>query len=74
MNNYKYKIEGLDCAACACELESELNKIDLIKNVSISYMMQRLTFDCNESNLNDALKLIKKTIRREEPDVNIEEL
>ncbi len=74
MNNYKYKIEGLDCAACAGELESELNKIDLIKNVSISYMMQRLTFDCNESNLNDALKLIKKTIRREEPDVNIEEL
>lgn len=74
MNNYKYKIEGLDCAACAGELESELNKIDLIKNVSISFMMQRLTFDCNESDLENALKLIKKTIRHEEPDVSIEEL
>ena len=74
MNNYKYKIEGLDCVACARELESELNKIDLIKNVTISFMTERLTFDCNESDLNDALKLIKKIIRREEPDVSIKEL
>ena len=74
MNNYKYKIEGLDCVACAGELESELNKIDLIKNVTISFMTERLTFDCNESDLNDALKLIKKIIRREEPDISIKEL
>ena len=50
------------------------NKIDLIKNVTISFMTERLTFDCNESDLNDALKLIKKIIRREEPDVSIKEL
>lgn len=74
MNNYKYKIEGLNYVACAGELESELNKIDLIKNVTISFMTERLTFDCNESDLNDALKLIKKIIRREEPDVSIKEL
>lgn len=49
-------------------------KIDLIKNVTISFMTERLTFDCNESDLNDALKLIKKVIRREEPDVSIKEL
>ena len=28
MNNYKYKIEGLDCVACAGELESELNGLN----------------------------------------------
>ena len=66
--------EGLARVACAGELESELNKIDLIKNVTISFMTERLTFDCNESDLNDALKLIKKIIRREEPDVSIKEL
>ena len=37
-------------------------------------MMERLTFSCNEDNLNNALKQIKKTIRREEPDVSIEEV
>lgn len=74
MKDYKYKIEGLDCANCANELEESLRKIDLIENVSISFMMERLTFSCNEDNLNNALKQIKKTIKREEPDVTIEEV
>ena len=74
MKDYKYKIEGLDCANCANELEESLRKIDLIENVSISFMMERLTFSCSEDNLNNALKQIKKTIKREEPDVSIEEV
>ena len=52
MKDYKFKIEGLDCAVCANELEESLRKIDLIENVSISFMMERLTFSCNEDNLN----------------------
>ena len=74
MKDYKYKIEGLDCANCANELEESLRKIDLIENVSISFMMERLTFSCNEDNLKNAIKQIKKTIRKEEPDVTIEEV
>ena len=74
MKDYKYKIEGLDCANCANLLEESLRKVDLIENVSISFMMERLTFSCNEDNINDALKQIKKVIRREEPDVSIEEV
>ena len=74
MKDYKYKIEGLDCANCANLLEESLRKIDLIENVSISFMMERLTFSCSEDNLNNALKQIKKVIRREEPDVSIEEV
>ena len=74
MKDYKYKIEGLDCANCANLLEESLRKIDLIENVSISFMMERLSFSCSEDNLNNALKQIKKVIRREEPDVSIEEV
>ena len=74
MKDYKYKIVGLDCANCANELEESLRKIDLIENVSISFMTERLSFSCSEDNLNNALKQIKKVIRREEPDVSIEEV
>ena len=74
MKDYKYKIEGLDCANCANLLEESLRKIDLIENVSISFMMERFSFSCSEDNLNNALKQIKKVIRREEPDVSIEEV
>ena len=51
MKSYKFKIEELDCAACANELESTLSKIDLISEVSISFMTKRFTFKCEESNL-----------------------
>ena len=49
MKDYKYKIEGLDCANCANLLEESLRKIDLIENVSISFMMERLSFSCSEN-------------------------
>lgn len=74
MKNYKFKIEGLDCANCANELESELRELDLISNISISFMTEKLSFDCEENNIDEALKEIKKVIKREEPDVSIEEM
>ena len=37
-------------------------------------MMQRLTFECNEEIVKEKLKEIKKIIKKEEPDVEIEEI
>lgn len=74
MKNYKFKIEGLDCANCASILESEISKIEHINNVSISFMSQRLSFDCEEKNYDEVVKLIKKVIKKEEPNVTIGEL
>jgi len=50
MKKYKFKIQNLDCANCANELEHALQKIELLENVSISFMMQRLTLECYEEN------------------------
>ncbi len=74
MKKYKFKIEGLDCANCANELESALQKIEQIENVSISFIMQKLSFECQEENKETALKEIRKVIKKEEPDVTIEEV
>jgi len=74
MKKYKFKIEGLDCANCANELESALQKIEQIENVSISFIMQKLSFECQEENKETALKEIRKVIKKEEPDVVIEEV
>lgn len=68
------KLEGLDCANCAAELENRISKVDGVENVSVSFMMQRLTFECNEEIVKEKLKEIKKIIKKEEPDVNIEEI
>ncbi|MCI8347051.1 MAG: cation transporter [Bacilli bacterium] len=72
MKTYKFKINNLDCANCANELESVLQKIDIIENVRINFLTQRLTFECLEENEMTALKHIKKIIKKAEPDVTIE--
>ena len=48
MSKYKFKIKGLDCASCANELENALQKIDIIENVSISFMTEKLVFECTD--------------------------
>lgn len=73
MKNYKFKIENLDCANCANELEMKLSNIDNISNVSISFMSEHLTFTCEEDKYEEVLKEIKKVIKKNEPDVEIEE-
>lgn len=74
MKTYKFKIRNLDCANCADELEKYLQKIDIIENASISFMMQKLIFECVEENKEQALEKIRKVIKKEEPDVQLEEV
>lgn len=74
MKKYKFKIQNLDCANCANELESKLQKIVGIENVSISFMMQKLSFECEEESIMNKLEEIKKVIKKEEPDVTIKEV
>lgn len=70
----KFKIKGLDCANCAAELERALNKVDGVKNATISFMAERLELEYDEENKEEILKNAKKVIKREEPDVTIEEI
>ena len=74
MKKYKLKIRGLDCANCANELESALNKIGCIQNVVISFMTEKLTIECLEEDKEQAIEQIKKVIKKQEPDVTIEEV
>ena len=49
-------IEGLDCAACAAELEEELGKIDGIISASVSFVMQKIALEYeNEAALKKAV-------------------
>ena len=41
---YKYKIENLDCANCAKEIENHLNKDPNLKNVSCNFSKSTLTY------------------------------
>ncbi len=67
-----FKIEGLDCANCAIELERKIGKIEGVKEVNINFMMQRMTLEYDENNKEKIIKKVKKAIKKEEPDVEVE--
>lgn len=72
--NMKFKIKGLDCANCAAELERAIQKVEGVASASISFMSERIDLEIDENNKEEILKKIKKVIKREEPDVALEEL
>ncbi len=72
MKNYKCNLRGLDCANCAAQLENAIQKIDGVENASVSFMTGRLMFDCKEEQEKEIIKKIKKAIRKEEPDIEVE--
>ncbi len=73
MKCYRFKIEGLDCPNCANSLEETLQKVDCISNVSVNFIMQKLSFECEEENISKAMEKVKKVVKKEEPDVTLEE-
>ena len=71
----KFKIKGLDCANCAAELERKINKLEEIESASLSFMTERLVIEINDNlNKEDILNNLKRIIKKEEPDVTIEEV
>lgn len=73
MKKYKFKIKGLDCANCANELEEAIKHIEGIENATISFMTEKLIIECLEENKENIVEKMKKVIKKEEPDVTIEE-
>ncbi len=65
-----YNLENLDCANCAAKIENAIKNIKGVKNASVSFMTQKLSFE-TEENCDDILAEIKKIINKIEPDCEI---
>jgi len=71
---YNFKIKGLDCANCAAELERAIQKVDGIENAIINFMAEKMILEFDENNKEDIMKKVRKVIKKEEPDVTINEI
>ena len=40
-----YRLENLDCAACAAKMEAAISKLDGVESVSVNFIMQKLTLE-----------------------------
>ncbi len=70
----KFKIKGLDCANCAAELERAIQKLDGVESANISFMAQKMELEYDETRKEEIIQNVKKVIKKEEPDVTIEEV
>ena len=67
-----YRLRDLDCANCAAKMENAINKLPQVESAVVSFLTQKMTGTYAEGvDEEEALKQIKKCIRKVEPDCEV---
>ena len=69
-----YLLEGLCCANCAAKIERGVSDIDGVTEASVNFLTTKLTFEADDSRLDEIVKKATKIVKKVEPDVEIKEL
>ena len=48
-----YKLDGIDCAACALRIEDGVNKLDGVESSSMNFMLMKFFVNFNEEIVTD---------------------
>lgn len=59
-----FKLEELDCANCAAKMENQIQKLEGVINVSISFMSQKLTLEAVDEKFDQIVIDIAKVIKK----------
>ena len=68
LKNYKYTLEGLDCANCAKKIEDTIAKKEGYQDVNVNFSTLKLTFKTDKQN---PKKEITQIIQKVEPEVEV---
>ena len=66
-----FRLEELDCANCAAEMERAIKKIAGVKSASVSYMRQSMTIEADDDVFDEIVRQAAKAIKKIEPDCGI---
>ncbi len=66
----KFKVE-VDCANCASKMEDAINRIDGVKEATISFMTQRLIIEADDARFDEIMQEAVKACKKVEPDCEI---
>lgn len=66
-----YKLDEIDCANCARELQDELAKLDGVEKVSVNFMTQKLTLEADDDRFDEVLQAVVDYTADVEPDCEI---
>ncbi|MBR1677772.1 MAG: cation transporter [Clostridia bacterium] len=66
-----FKLEDLDCANCAAKMERAIAGIEGVREVSVSFMTQKLTIDADDEKFDEIMDKAEKLCKKVEPDCRI---
>lgn len=66
-----YALDELDCANCGLKMEDAIRKIEGVKSVNISFMMQKIALEADDADFERVLKEAVKVCKKVEPDCRI---
>ncbi len=67
----KLKMDNIDCANCAREMEEEIRKIDGVISANINFMLQKLTLEAEDEKFDEIVEKAKKAIKKIDADALI---
>ena len=67
----KFKMVDLDCANCAAKMEAAINKIDGVKEATVSFMTQRLVIEADDARFDQIMQEVVKACKKVEPECEI---
>ncbi len=66
-----FKLQNLDCANCAAKIERKISKLNGVQNVSVNFLVQKLTLECSDDMYGEVLSVLQKTVSSVEPDCKV---
>lgn len=63
-----FKLDEIDCANCARELQEGLAKLEGVTTVSVNFMTQKLTLEATDAEFDDVLQRVIDYTEEAEPD------
>lgn len=66
-----FKLDEIDCANCARELEEKLAKVEGVESVAVNFMTQKLTLEAADDQFEDVLDRVCDLTAKVEPDCEI---
>lgn len=66
-----FKLDEIDCANCARELQEGLAKLEGVTSVSVNFMTQKLTLEAADTEFDDVLQRVIDYAEEAEPDCEI---
>ena len=68
----KLKMDNIDCANCAREMEDAINKIDGVNSAKVNFMTQKFMLEAADDVYDKVLDEAIKACKKVEPDCEIE--